>query len=214
MCSLYASGKTTGVVVDSGEGITHAVPIYEGYAIPSAIQKIQLAGTNITEYLKIILNERGLSFTTAAELEVVRDIKESICYVVSEYDDAMKEAELSQSCEKNYELPDGRKILVGNERFRCTEILFTPQNADYDMEGIHKYCFDSVMKCDNDIRRDMFQNVILSGGSTLFEGIGERLWNEMFALVPTNHKVKIFAPPERMYSSWLGSSILASLSTF
>jgi len=70
------------------------------------------------------------------------------------------------------------------------------------------------MKCDNEIRRDMFQNVILSGGSSLFEGIGERLWNEMFALVPTNHKVKIFAPPERMYSSWLGSSILASLSTF
>jgi len=93
VCSLYASGKTTGVVMDSGEGITHAVPIYEGYAIPSAIQRIQLAGSNITEYLKVILNERGLSFTTSAELEVVRDMKETICYVVSDYDAAMTEAE-------------------------------------------------------------------------------------------------------------------------
>ena len=70
------------------------------------------------------------------------------------------------------------------------------------------------MKCDNDIRRDLFTNVILSGGSTLFENIGERLWSEMFALVPTNHKVKIFSPAERLYSSWLGASILSSLSTF
>lgn len=126
VCSLYASGKTTGVVLDSGEGITHAVPIYEGYAIPSAIQRIQLAGQNLTEYLKEILKERGLSFTTPAEHEIVRDIKETICYVVSDYDQAMKEAEESHSCEKNYELPDGRKILVGNERFRCSEILFQP----------------------------------------------------------------------------------------
>jgi actin len=214
VCALYASGKTTGVVLDSGDGVSHTVPIYEGFAIPSAIQRIFLAGRDLTEYLREILNERGLSFTTPAELEIVRDIKETICYVVSNYDDMMKEAEESHSCEKNYELPDGRKILIGNERFRCAEILFQPHLARHDLEGVHKYCFDSVMKCDNDIRRDLFSNVILSGGSTLFEGIGERLWNEMFALVPTNHKVKIYAPPERLYSSWLGASILSSLSTF
>jgi actin, other eukaryote len=100
------------------------VPIYEGFAIPSAIQRIFLAGRDLTEYLREILKERGLSFTTPAELEIVRDIKETICYVVSNYDEAMKEAEESHSCEKNYELPDGRKILIGNERFRCAEILF------------------------------------------------------------------------------------------
>ena len=124
VCALYASGKTTGVVLDSGDGITHTVPIYEGFAIPSAVQRIPLAGQDLTEYLREILKERGLSFTTPAELEIVRKIKESICYVVSNYDDAMKESEESHSCEKNYELPDGRKILIGNERFRCPEILF------------------------------------------------------------------------------------------
>lgn len=186
VCALYASGRTTGVVLDSGDGISHAVPIYEGFAIPHAIQKILLSGSSLTQYLKKILAERGLSFTTPAELEIVRDIKETMCYVVGDYDAAMKEAEESHACEKNYELPDGRKILIGNERFRCAEVLFNPkmlksdrENANEgvkEVEGVHKFCFDSIMKCDNDVRRDLFQNIILSGGSTLFEGMAERMW--------------------------------------
>lgn len=174
--ALYSSGRTTGVVLDSGEGISHTVPIYEGYAIPHAIQPIRLAGRDLTEYLRTILKERGLSFTTPAEVEIVRDIKETMTVVVSDFNEAMKDADESHACEKNYELPDGRKILIGNERFRCPEILFNPSLAGHDLEGVHKYCFDSVMKCDNDVRKDLFANIILSGGSTLFEAMGERLW--------------------------------------
>jgi actin-related protein len=173
-----------------------------------------LAGRDLTEHLREILKERGLSFTTPAELEIVRNIKETMCYVVGEYDAAMKEADENHACEKNYELPDGRKILIGNERFRCPEILFSPQNAGFDLEGVPKYCYDSVMKCDVEVRRDMFANIILAGGSTLFEGMAERMWQEMHQLAPTNNKTKVLAPAERMYSVWLGGSILASLSTF
>lgn len=212
--ALYSSGRTTGVVLDSGEGISHTVPIYEGYAIPHAIQKILLAGSDLTEYLREILKERGLAFTTPAELEIVRDIKETMTVVVSDFNEAMKDAEESHACEKNYELPDGRKILIGNERFRCPEILFNPSLAGHDLEGVHKYCFDSVMKCDNDVRKDLFANIILSGGSTLFEAMGERLWQEIHNLTPSNGRIKVLAPPERLYSVWLGGSILASLSTF
>ena len=129
---------------DSGDGVSHTVPIYEGYAIPHAIQKIHLAGQDITNYLQKILDQRGYQFTTAAELQIVRDIKEKMCYVVNDFDAAMKAAQESHACEKNYELPDGRKILIGEERFRATEIMFQPQNADLDFEGIHKYCYDSV----------------------------------------------------------------------
>lgn len=125
------------------------------------------------------MTQRGYSFTTAAELDIVRDIKEKICYAVTDYDQALKESEESHACEKNYELPDGRKILVGNERFRCAEILFQPNLAGFELEGVHKYCYDSVMKCDGDVRRDLFQNIILSGGSTLFDGMGERMWQEL-----------------------------------
>jgi actin-related protein len=124
--ALYASGRTSGVVLDSGDGVSHTVPIYEGYAIPHAIQRIHLAGRDLTEYLRQLLDRRGYKFTTAAELEIVRDIKEKMCYVVNNYDEALKESEESHSCEKNYELPDGRKILIGNERFKCAEILFSP----------------------------------------------------------------------------------------
>jgi actin-related protein len=140
---------------------------------------VTLHHCDLTEYLREILKERGLSFTTPAELEIVRNIKETMCYVVGEYDAAMKEADENHACEKNYELPDGRKILIGNERFRCPEILFSPQNAGFDLEGVPKYCYDSVMKCDVEVRRDMFANIILAGGSTLFEGMAERMWQEM-----------------------------------
>jgi actin-related protein len=115
-----------------------------------------LAGRDLTEYLRSILAQRGYSFTTAAELEIVRDIKEKMCYVVTDFDAAMKEADESHACEKNYELPDGRKILIGNERFRCAEILYQPNHAGHELEGVHKYCYDSVMKCDVDVRRDLF----------------------------------------------------------
>jgi actin len=150
-------------------------------------------------------------------LEIVRDIKEKMCYVVNDYENALKEAEDSHSCEKNYELPDGRKILIGNERFRATEIMFNPVQAGKEhehLEGIHKYCYDSVQKCDMDIRKDLFQNIILSGGSTLFDGMGERMWQEIHTLAPSTSKIKILASPERKFSVWLGGSILASLSTF
>lgn len=168
----------------------------------------------MTEYLRELLRQKGYQFTTPAELEVVRDIKETFCYVVGDFDAAIKEAGESHSCEKNYELPDGRKILIGKERFECPEILFNPKKAGLQIEGIHNQCFDSVMKCDNDVRKDLFQNIILSGGSTLFEGLAERMWTEIHQLNPSNGRIKVMAPPERKYSVWLGGSILASLGTF
>ena len=137
-----------------------------------------------------------------------------MCYVAEDYEGALKDADENHSCDKNYELPDGRKILIGNERFRCAEILFNPKKAGHDLEGVHKYCFDSVMKCDNDVRKDLFSNIILSGGSTLFESLAERMWFEMHTLAPTSNKIKVLAPPKRKYCPWLGGSILSSLSTF
>jgi len=97
-----------------------------------------------------------------------------MCYVVNNFDEAHEDFEESYSCEKNYELPDGRKILIGNERFKSAEILFSPQQAGYELEAVHKYCYDSVSKFDNDIRKDLFQNIILSGCSTLFEGMSRQ----------------------------------------
>lgn len=213
--SLYASGRTSGVVLDCGDGVTHAVPIHEGFAMTHSIMRVDIAGRDITRYLQLLLRKEGHIFRTSAEFQIVRTIKEKACYVaLSPTKEEQQEVEARDSVPSQYMLPDGQQISIGAAAFRAPEVMFNPALIGEECEGVHEVLAYAVQKSDMDLRRSLWSSVVLSGGSTLFRGFGDRLINEVKKIAPKDMKVKISSPTERKHSTWIGGSILASLDTF
>ena len=216
--SLYSSGRTTGVVLDCGDGVSHAVPVFDGFAVPSSIRRIDVAGRDITEHMQLLLRKSGHVFHTSAEKEIVRIMKEKVAYVA--LDPRKEEKDLAtgvwraEKKEVEYVLPDGHKIKIGPERFRAAEILFDPELIGQEYQGVHQMVVDAINRTDMDLRKVLFGNIILSGGTTLCKQFGDRLLLEIQRLAVKDMRIKIMAPPERKYSTWIGGSILAALSTF
>ena len=219
--SLYGSGRSTGVVMESGYGVSQCTPVYMGFALPHANLCSHFGGRDVTNYLRKLLTQRGVSFAECCDYtssEIVRDIKEKLCYVtLNLYQDFISAVSSPSALEKSYELPDGQVITLCHERFSCPEVLFEPNNMDMDVVGIQRLTHNSIMKCDVDIRKELYGNVVLSGGNTMFPGIADRMKKELTALTPSaliKMEIKIVAPPDRKYSAWAGGSKLASLPRF
>lgn len=212
--SLYSCGRYHGLMVDSGDGVTSCLPIYEGQVLRQAVVKQDVAGRDLTDYLTDILSQRGYSFVTSAERDIVRDIKETLCYVALDFKKDIASSSFETSSRETYELPDGRVITIGNELSRCPEALFQPSHMHVNVLGIHELAMDSLSKCDIHTRKVLACHIKLNGGSTLFPGFADRFKNEIqdIAIVPNNNRV--LALPERQYSVWIGGSIVGSLMDF
>mgnify|MGYP000849027687 FL=1 len=208
--SLYASGRTTGLVLACGDHVSYAAPVSEGNPLDQATQSIKLAGRDLTEYFLKVIQDTDCNLPTFTIREAAQDLKEKSSLVALEYDPSKKEA----SQDYDYQLPDGKSITVGSQRLTGPEILFNPKLISKDGPGIHELAVDSIMKCDVDLRGELYQNICLAGGTAMITRLPERLTKEITSLAPSDMKVQVVAPAERRFSSWIGASILSKLSTW
>ena len=195
--SLYSEGKYTGISVDLGDGLCQFYPIFKGFAFPQGLICHNLGGRDLTN--KLFKNKKGIDFFDA------QNIKEKECYVALDYKEEVKSIEPFE-----YELPDGSHIIIEDERIKCPETLFEEEH------NIAKTCYDSIQKCDIDVRKNLYNNIILSGGTSMFKGLPERFKNEIKKLVPKSIKeeVKVISSNDRKYSAWIGGAIVSSKETF
>ncbi|EFA84937.1 actin [Heterostelium album PN500] len=205
--ALYSSGHNTGLVMDSGDGVTYTVPVYEGTPVSNKIVRQEYGGRHLTNYMSQLLSDSGVTFeNNIVKEQVARDIKEKLSFVSMDFQNEDME-------DKSYTMPDGQIIGIKHQRSICPEALFDPSMLDVPFQGIHQTIHKSYMACDIDIRGEISNTIMLSGGNTMFPGIKERLSKELTNL-STVKSIKVMALPERQNAVWIGGSIMASLSTF
>lgn len=220
--TLYAQGLLTGVVIDIGDGVTHIVPVYEGFALPHLTRRLNVAGRDITRYLIKLLLLRGYAFNASADFETVREMKEKLCYVAYDIDLEQRLANETTVLVENYTLPDGRVIRVGGERFGAPEVLFQPHLIDVEGMGVAELLYDCIKSADIDTRAEFYKHIVLSGGSTMYPGLPSRLEREIKQIYLervlqgdtnrlSNFKIRIEDPPRRKHMVFLGAAVLADL---
>jgi len=219
---LYAQGLLTGVVVDSGDGVTHIIPVFEGFALPHLTKRIDVAGRDITRYLIKLLLLRGYAFNRTADFETVRQIKEKLCYVGYDLDLEKKLALETTVLVEPYTLPDGRVIKVGAERFEASEALFNPSLIGLEVTGVADQLFNTIQSADMDTRSEFYQHIVLSGGSSMYPGLPSRLEKDIRELYlnkiakgdkvrADKFKLRIEDPPRRKHMVFLGGAVLAEI---
>ncbi|KAJ3338737.1 Arp2/3 complex subunit, actin nucleation center [Gonapodya sp. JEL0774] len=220
--TLYAQGLLTGVVIDSGDGVTHIVPVYDGYSLPHLVRRLDVAGRNITNYLIKLLLLRGYAFNRTADFETVRQLKEALCYVGYDLPLEQKLATETTVLVESYTLPDGRVIKVGSERFEAPEALFQPHLVDVESPGMAEMLFNAIQAADIDVRPELYKHIVLSGGSSMYPGLPSRLEKEIKQLYLQKvlkgdtsrlgkFKIKVEDPPRRKHMVFLGGAVLGDI---
>jgi actin-related protein len=214
---LHAAARVTGCVLDSGDGGTHVVCVYEGYIVPHAIMRTDVGGRDITAYMARLLTERGYYFRTSAELEIVREIKEAVTFLKEAAFDELAHYTVPSDLvgiRRGYELPDGNLVDADDVCYRAPEAMFQPGLIGKEAVGVHELVFHSIMKCGIDVRKDLCRQVLLAGGNTMYSGIDQRLCNELAKLAPPHYRFVVIAPLERKFSAWIGGSVICNIAAY
>ncbi|XP_048415315.2 actin-like isoform X1 [Stegostoma tigrinum] len=214
--ALHSTGKVTGTVIDSGSTVTHVVPIIEGDALENITQHVHLGGEDLTEYMMRSLAENNSwSFTSQAGLDIIRNIKEKFCYVALNFEAELKNFKNNpEEIKEEYALPDGQNMIITSQKFICPEVIYKPFLIGKDIQNLPTLTHSVIERCSEEIRNDLYANIVLAGGNSMFKNLEERLQHEMSNLVNTGIKVRVHAPPNRNYLSWKGAAILSDLSNF
>ncbi|XP_074861697.1 actin-1-like [Carettochelys insculpta] len=212
LLAVYSYGRTNGLVIGCGYGTSYTAPVHDGYILPHATYRLDVAGNALTHYLAKLMGECGNPFWEE-ELALVCRIKEQCCYLPEDY-----QAELAGDEAKyllDFTLPDNQVISIGSERFRCPEALFAPSALGLPEGGIHLQAMNSIQKCQPERQAELLANVLLAGGTTLLRGFSERIRKELHPMEAAGKgHVGVLAAPHRSYAAWLGGSIVASLNAF
>jgi len=219
---LYAQGLLTGVVVDSGDGVTHIIPVFDGFALPHLTKRLDVAGRDITRHLIKLLLLRGYAFNRTADFDTVRQLKEKLCYVGYDLNMEKTLALETTVLVEPYTLPDGRVIRVGAERFEAPEILFQPSLIGLECKGMAEQLFLTIQQADIDTRMEFYQHIVLSGGSSMYPGLPSRLEKDLKEMylekalkgnksLLKKFKLRIEDPPRRKHMVFLGGAYLAEI---
>lgn len=209
--ALLGQGRTTGLVLDSGEGVTHTFPIFDGFCHQHSIKRLDLAGRELNTLLAKLLAQEGMCLTTTVDQHHVRLMKERHCYVALD-----PSKEWAEPFNYEYTLPDGqtiRQVNLENERWKCPEALFNPAIVGLETIGVAGTVWESVTKCDIDVRKQLLSNIVLSGGSTMFEGFAARLLRELKGLAPpaSQATIRVVQSKDQKNAVWLGAQVFATL---
>jgi actin-related protein 3 len=227
----------TGLVIDSGDGVTHCIPVADGYVIGSCIKHIPIAGRDITYFIQQMLRDREPNMPSEQSYEVAKSIKEQYCYVCpdiqrefAKYDtDPAKWLQIYNGINNISKAPF--QVDVGYERFLGPEIFFHPEFVNGDYTTSISETVDTVIQyCPIDVRRGLYENIVLSGGSTMFKDFGRRLQRDIKKLSdqrlalseglssgrikPKPIDVRVLSHKMQRYAVWFGGSMLASTPEF
>jgi len=220
LLAIFAEGLYSATVLDSGDGVTHCIPIIEGRVFKAQIERLNLAGRHVTQHLTKVLLMRGYAFNSSADFETVREIKEKTCFVSCDITLDRKLSKETTTHMEEYRLPDNSLIKIEKERFEASEILFHPENAGFELRGCHELIFDCINSCPIDSRKVLYENIVLSGGTTMFPGFPTRLENEVVNLFKTviqkgqdvdlPFDIEVKDSPRRKYNVFIGGGVYAN----